>query len=132
MREHKYRAWDIKQKIMCDVRILDFDFGTAFVSWMEENKQTKKMERVSNNAMTFTGDNPNLILMQFTGIEDRNGKDLDWYVGDIIQKGEIIRVITVDWEHGMRFMLGKHILCKQDGINGIRIGNIHSNPELLK
>ena len=72
------------------------------------------------------------ILMQSTGLKDKNGVDLDWYAGDIIQKGEIIRAITVDWEHGMRFMLGKHILCKQDGINGIKIGDIHANPELLE
>jgi len=69
---------------------------------------------------------------QYTGLKDKNGKDLDWYAGDIIQKGEIIRPITVDWEHGMRFMLGKHILCKQDGINGTKIGNIHENPDLLE
>ena len=66
---------------------------------------------------------------QSTGLCDKNGKDLDWYAGDIIQKGKIIRAITVDWEHGMRFLLGKHILCKQDGINGTKIGNIHDNPE---
>ena len=69
---------------------------------------------------------------QSTGLKDKNGVDLDWYAGDIIQKGEIIRAITVDWEHGMRFMLGKHILCKQDGINGIKIGNIHTTPKLLE
>ena len=56
----------------------------------------------------------------------------DWCAGDIIQKGEIIRAITVDWEHGMRFMLGKHILCKQDAVNGTKIGNIHQNPELME
>ena len=69
---------------------------------------------------------------QQVGLKDKNGKDLDWWEGDIIQKGKIIRAITVNWEHGMRFMLGKHILCKQDGVNGTRIGNIHENPELLK
>lgn len=62
---------------------------------------------------------------QFTGLKD-------WYVGDIIQKGEIIRAITVDYEHGMRFMLGKHTLCKLDAEHGTRIGNIHENPGLLE
>jgi len=71
-------------------------------------------------------------VAQSTGLKDTNGVDLDWYAGDIIQKGEIIRAITVDWEHGMRFMLGKHILCKQDGINGIKIGDIHTTPKLLE
>ncbi len=69
---------------------------------------------------------------QDTGLKDKDGVDLDWYAGDIIQKGEIIRAITVDWEHGMRFMLGKHILCKQDGINGTKLGDIHTTPELLE
>lgn len=62
---------------------------------------------------------------QFTSLKD-------WYKGDIIQKGTIIRAITVDYEHGLRFMLGKHQLCKQDAINGKKIGNIHDNPELLE
>lgn len=66
-------------------------------------------------------------IEQFTGLKDWK----DWYAGDIIQKGEIIRAITVDWEHGMRFMLGKHILCKQDAENGKKIGNIHENKDLL-
>jgi len=69
---------------------------------------------------------------QSTGLCDKNGKDLGWYAGDIIQKGEIIRAITVDWEHGRRFMLGKHILCKQDGRCGTKIGNVHNNPELIE
>lgn len=64
-------------------------------------------------------------LLQFTGLHD-------WYAGDIIQKGEIIRAITADWEHGLRFMLGKHILCKQDALNGTKIGSIHEKPELLE
>ena len=64
-------------------------------------------------------------VRQYTGLKD-------WYAGDIIQKGEIIRAISVNWEHGMRFMLGKHILCKQDAINGTKIGTIHDNPELLE
>lgn len=66
---------------------------------------------------------------QGTGLCDKNGKDLDWYAGDIIQKGEIILPITVDWEHGMRFMLGKHTLCKQDGVHGVKIGTIHDEAK---
>ena len=62
---------------------------------------------------------------QFTGL-------LDWYVGDIIKKGEIIRAITVDDEHGLRFMLGKHQLCKQDALNGTKIGNLHENADLIQ
>lgn len=73
--------------------------------------------------------------LEFEVIPETVGQQVglkDWYAGDIIQKGEIIRAITVNYEHGLRFMLGKHILCKQDALNGIKIGNVHQNPKLME
>ncbi len=103
-REIKFRAWFVES-------------GTMY-SWEE------LINKIGFSASTFV-ETELWKPMQHTGLND-------WYAGDIIQKGEIIRAITVDWEHGMRFMLGKHILCKQDGINGTKIGNIHNNPKLLE
>ena len=118
-REIKFRVWDkvnnkmITYETMCPCP--DITLNGVLIS---HDKQ-------SNVSYQY-------VLMQYTGLKDKNGKDLEWYAGDIIQKGEIIRAITVDWEHGMRFMLGKHILCKQDGINGTKIGDIHTTPGLLE
>ena len=125
MREAKFRAWDTKRKKMWSAE----EMGQDQLTLMPNGQGFVNVHGTSTKLSTFL---PFLIPEQFTGLEDESGKDLDWWEGDIIQKGEIIGAIAIDWEHGLRFMLHKHILCKQDGINGKKIGNIHENPELLE
>ena len=57
------------------------------------------------------------ILMQFTGLLDKNGKEI--YEGDITNVG------IVEWDHGQF----TERLYAPDDIEVI--GNIYSNPELL-
>ncbi len=124
-REIRFRGWDTRQNVMFSAEEMGQDQLTLSV----DGRGFINVSGRSTKLSTFA---THIIPMQYIGLKDKDGVDLDWYAGDIIQKGEIIRAITVDWEHGMRFMLGKHILCKQDGINGIKIGDIHQNPELLE
>lgn len=94
MRPIKFRAWDIKQESMWDVREIDFDNMTAFVSRMETNKQTGNLERISNNAMKFAGRNPDIILEQRTPLSDKNGKDS--FVGDKIIDDDFEGIKTIE------------------------------------
>lgn len=93
---------------------------------------------------------PNAIIMQFTGLRDKNGKDI--YVGDIIKgyDGAIYRIYSTKGGFVMNIgvkMWQKDIEFDREPIpsaplaemqtrgwledNGEVIGNVHENRELL-
>jgi uncharacterized phage protein (TIGR01671 family) len=84
MREIKFRAWDTKEKEWVDgahgMAFVDPDYKTnAF--WLDPTKE--------------------IILMQYTGLKDKNGKEI--YEGDIVrcedEDGEV-HIFTIGWEMG--------------------------------
>lgn len=123
MNREIFRAWDKEEKRYRDDGQLQIDSDGEWTYYIQGHCQCG-----SGCADEWLCEN-RIVIEWSTGLKDKKGVDLEWYAGDIIQKGEIILAITVDWEHGMRFMLGKHILCKQDGINGTKIGNIHTEAD---
>lgn len=128
MREIKFRAWIINEEYFYET--------TGFV--FDPNKKRCRLYRM--NALQPDGmgtqvfDSDNVILEQFTGLHDKNGKEI--YEGDIIQpyfdeKMKIGKPRPIVYEDRM-FGMGT-----EDGLLGIWfnicevIGNIHENPELL-
>lgn len=110
MREIKFRAWDKESNIMYpNVQNHIGNFDTAFGNMLKDYKY---------------------IIMQYTGVQDRDGKDI--YEGDIIDHIRDGRFIVIyddagfypfsDSDDGMPYP--KPGEC-------IVIGNVHENPELL-
>ena len=112
-REIKFRAWWNGSKMM----------GNTFTFEDINERGLSKWVNLS------TGD----ILMQYTGIKDKNGKEI--YEGDIVDSG--YRKHIVDWEDN------QHLACSSGRISGLYfsrscdekeelevIGNIYENPEI--
>jgi hypothetical protein len=126
MREIKFRAWDKRHKEMCPVVSLTWwnDYATLTAALGPPIK-------------TSNLDPADFELMQYTGLKDKNGKEI--YEGDILLRER--RNFPVE------FYQGKCGPCVGDNImvwrlaafhnswNGPEvevIGNIHENPELIE
>lgn len=111
------------------------------VSWMES------WDSLLNYSMSdiFQLDNPDDVLEQFTGLKDRNGKDIyegdilawhsniyrkqDW-VGLVLYRGAGFAVQESDKSYSSPEWLD--CACRKDANIIEVIGNIHENPELLE
>ena len=71
MREYKFRAWDKENKVMCDV-------SHIFIANMVLPQTV--MASVGSEMKHCPSD---AILMQFTGLHDKNGKEI--FEGDILK-----------------------------------------------
>jgi uncharacterized phage protein (TIGR01671 family) len=135
MRELKFRAWHNKQKKMYSAEELGIDQltlsvdGRGFVNVHDGNREFSRFYYF-------------MEPMQFTGLHDRNDKEI--YEGDILKRTGCLHVFEetpfdiigkVEWcvgDAGFRFICytEEHIFViqTQDEV----IGNIHENPDLLK
>lgn len=123
MREIKFRAWDFQNNEMIHgVGITpESDLCVPY-----------KINPTPNNP-EYLDYYPESTLMQFTGLHDKNGREI--YEGDIYHQGDPKITYTVVWaDTGMK--------GKQNGSSSYAglshwadrievIGNIHENPELL-
>jgi len=118
MRQIKFRAWN--GSIMMNRTLHDRN-------WYSENDKMVRQAKPS--------DVNTLKVMQFTGLQDKNGKDI--YEGDILK-------ITFDFGYGDCDVLAE-VKWKDNGFYfdsdagtslgandvGMIVGNIHENKELL-
>ena len=121
MREIKFRAWHKEKKIMGEVLGIDILHKEMFFS----NEDVDCYEHT---------DFKDIELMQYTGLKDKNNKEI--YEGDIFHIGSKKILYVVEWiDCGLK---GKQIrngswigldFWKKD----IEIlGNIYENPELME
>lgn len=121
MREIKFRAWDKSRNEMLEVYEIWFTFAT--------NRQRKTLSEPSYSTSTGNHSFESDCLMQYTGLNDKNGKEI--YEGDILHNAGSVAVVSFkDGAFGVgefRFPLDKFA-----GKNKEVIGNIYENPDLVK
>jgi uncharacterized phage protein (TIGR01671 family) len=123
-REIKFRVWDTKYKKMVFTgfhffgEIMAFDEVRIYLFETKETDHISTIERWND-----------LELMQFTGLLDKNGKEI--YEGDIVEQvfhgveNESTLIEVKDIRHLSELYIGSTK-------SNLVIGNIYENPELLK
>jgi|SRR5699024_1529391 len=130
MRDIKFRAWDVESNEMT----LPNDILEVLVSMKNE-----VYAMVKGRNETLGGINrDNTILMQYTGLKDRNGTEI--YEGDVVEyydssiKSDVIS--PVSWRAPMFVVDSGLLYFKSKEANkvfdGRVIGNIFENRELLE
>jgi len=106
-REIKFRGWNAKMKNM------ENDLSAR--SWLFHNLDKS----------------PDLIIMEYTGLKDRNHKDI--YEGDILKNFFNVNLYVVEFKRG-EFVCEKgiHVLGRSLWEKAEIIGNIYENPELIQ
>lgn len=122
-REIKFRVWDIENKEMLNVQELDFE-------------PTFYGGRIAIRPDQYSDyfDTEDMILMQYTGFNDRCGKEI--YENDIVYVSGEDENAIIEWdEETGRFIIHFYgWITDFDNYYGKELevmGNIYNNPELL-
>jgi len=121
-REIKFRAWDNDNQLFSFLSFSDLrrlaETIDSYEDYFSHAYFTKNDEKTGNP-----------LLMQFTGLQDKNGVNI--YEGDIMDWGKIGKVTWNDggfWQ--LSYFDDKPQLFPVSE-NATVIGNIYQNPELL-
>ncbi len=121
-REIKFRAWSFKEKC----------WEGAFSIHKNGYFRNSDIEPIWQSA-----DEANVVVMQFTGMKDRQGKEI--YEGDILRMDNATAQV-VFWERppefGLDFSHNEDLWCEDWNITDDSdrmevIGNIYENPDLV-
>ena len=139
-REIKFRCWDGNRMVLVGVLDLGTDTAWETYDWYDQE----------GTGRTNFGVNEVGKLMQFTGLKDKNGKEI--YEGDVVKIHNLRitwkrnepefdwRVVGIKWNHYL-WQFNNSVLSQPLSDYDTRtlepfsieiIGNIYENPDLLK
>ena len=132
-REIKYRAWLKEENKMVNVETIDFTDKS-----MQYLKKNEIIDAYLLRRMIFD----DVELMQYTGIKDKNGKEI--YEGDILKYKflydrrlkhvTLVKFVETEASFGIKDTYGNEIPLFRITANNYFevIGNIYENEELLQ
>jgi len=127
-RETKFRAWDFIKKEMFEVT--NIDFSSRMVHGIGK-------EGFNDCDGWDLDDQPECHLMEYTGLKDKNGKEI--CEGDILKDGDgrvesvVSGVEFCELSHGSGNIISAYRFEKIYDFRSVEIiGSIYENPDLLK
>ena len=126
MREIKFRAWLKEDKKMVNVETMDFT---------DKSIQYLKRSEIINAYILRRESFDDVELMQYTGLKDKNGKEI--YKGDIVVLNNIENdnMCIVRYEHSSYRLEGWSL---REDLSNVEdrflevVGNIYENKNLLE
>lgn len=126
-REIKFRAWDYESKRM---------FNVFSLSWSPKGEFLDASDPLYLEDMWVPGEKHSIEIMQFTGLYDKNGKEI--YEGDILENEDESLIVAEWYPDGFWYPFTSGASCgccgpytDWDKENEREvIGNIYENPEI--
>ncbi len=145
-RKIKFRVWDKYKKQMYPISSIDYDIFSQEIRIIAVGHKNGMCTSYNKNHNSEKCDITALELMQYTGLHDKNGKEL--YEGDIVKitnknsKVISMKPIIADIEWSEEYLTYTLITTSvKDAFESLKdyldeydievIGNIYDNPELL-
>lgn len=122
MREIKFRAWSKVSNMFLDITGFETEKGRVYGLFHDGD---------------YIGyDKEDIHLMQYTGLKDKNGKEI--YEGDILEfSGNVVALGIVKYNENFATFQACNgnsgwLFGNENGTNIEILGNSYENPELLK